>query len=142
MDLMEVDEMKNGLRLLSIGFISVALTSCTALANKPIQQQTLANGNPISVAYVTPQPEWNCQQVSVKSYRWESSVDLFDQKAQELKRNAINYANEAHIDANYIDLQMPKKMSFSNPHVVMLLTGTAIYYQCLALPQDAVLIHK
>ena len=122
--------MKNSLRLLSIGFISVALTSCTTLENKPVQQQTLANGNAINVAYVKPQPEWDCQQVSVKSYRWESSADLFGQKAQELKHNAIDYANETHLDANYIYLQMPKKITFANPHVVMLLTGTAIYYQC------------
>jgi hypothetical protein len=89
------------------------------LADNQVEKRQLNNGKAVFINYnLTPSAEWGCTKVGEpQSYNWgwlqtKGQFHLSGARGL-LLDNALDYANEHNLDANYINLQIPDEVTFT-----------------------------
>ena len=134
--------MKKFLNTIAVAACLALLTSCgitTAPVTRAMQQEQLASGKNVSVAWKAPKPEWQCSQVATTSSNW--SMDKVKGMSKMigggnavLKEESLTYANVHHINADYIYLDVPIEVTLGSLNATALSDAHTFYYQCKSLP--------
>ena len=106
---------------------------------KQIKPAKLANGKTVMVGYTNTKPEWGCKQVNRLSTVWgydklKSLTSFSVSPYSYLQKRAIDYANEKHINANYMKLYIPSQTEIMGIKTHYGARATATYYLCKKPP--------
>jgi hypothetical protein len=127
---------------ISILSFSVLLASCAVTSNsnsvKQIREVTLQDGTLTRIGFTPVEKEWNCkmlaQNTSNAAMNKLKGVFKMNGRFEVMEQNAIDYANETHLQPNYIYLYIPTEVVAGALDTSMFSNAQTTYYQCKTPP--------
>ena len=122
--------------LLSSGLI--LCSGCSTIAKLQVHDATLADGRVIKIGTAQPTAKWKCQTIKEVAFARFSGRSIFDSDHSHLKKQALQYANEHHLNTNYIYLDIPGSMSVNGLDMNALKDGHASFYRCKQIKPEKI----